>query len=89
MRSTSESGEPWLGGDQVPGLSHLPSQHRPNAYIVNNVTEKLTARTALGGSLGSRGETVQKKNTSKADGMLLADCFPGLNLDFQNQRKRF
>lgn len=31
VSSTSESGEPWLGGDQVPGLSHLPSERPPNA----------------------------------------------------------
>lgn len=37
----------------------------------------------------SRGETVREKSTSKADGMLSADCFSGLNLDFTIREKGF
>lgn len=56
----------------------------------------MTARTARGCGWGrggrdrgrgrttehSRGETVWEKSTSKADEMLPADCFSGLNLGF-------
>lgn len=46
----------------------LPTCHlstsRPNAYIVNNVTENLTARTALGGSWAAEDNWTQQRRDS-------------------------